>query len=232
MSIIHCDRISFSYDGHKVLDNISFTVEQGDYLCVVGANGAGKTTIMKGILGLKKPLQGSIRFGDGLKPTEIGYLPQQSDIQKDFPASVMEVVLSGCLNKLGWRPFYGKEHKQLALDNMERMRIADLKNKSYQELSGGQQQRVLLARALCAGSKLLVLDEPVSGLDPLMSAELYKSVQEIHAKGMAVVMISHDVNQVIKEANKVLHVGKEVFFGSTEEYVNSPVGQRFMGESL
>lgn len=232
MSMIHCDKASFSYDGTRILNKLSFTVERGDYLCIVGANGAGKTTIMKGILGLKKPLEGSIRFDDGLKPSEIGYLPQQSDIQKDFPASVMEVVLSGCLNKLGWRPFYGKKHRELALSNMERMQITELKNKSYQELSGGQQQRVLLARALCASSRLLVLDEPVTGLDPIMSAELYRAVEEIHQNGMAVVMISHDVHQAVKHANKVLHVGNELFFGSTEDYLSSAVGRRFMGETL
>lgn len=232
MSMIHCDKASFSYEGKQVVNSLSFRVEAGDYLCIVGANGAGKSTVLKGILGLKKPTEGSISFGDGLLPTEIGYLPQQSDIQKDFPASVFEVVLSGCLNKLGWRPFYSKAHKALAFSNMERMQVAELAKKSFQELSGGQQQRVLLARALCASGKLLVLDEPVTGLDPQMSAELYKAVEEIHKQGMAIVMISHDVHTAVKQANKVLHLGKENFFGSTQDYVESTIGKRFMGESL
>lgn len=232
MSMIHCDKASFSYEGKQVVSQLSFTVETGDYLCVVGANGAGKSTVLKGILGLKKPTEGSISFGDGLLPTEIGYLPQQSDIQKDFPASVFEVVLSGCLNKLGWRPFYSKAHKAVALANMERMQVAELAKKSFQELSGGQQQRVLLARALCASSKLLVLDEPVTGLDPQMSTELYKAVEDIHKQGMAIVMISHDVHTAVKQANKVLHLGKENFFGTTQAYVESTIGKRFMGESL
>ncbi len=230
MSIIAFENTSFSYDGTRVLQNINFTVQQGDYLCIVGPNGAGKTTLLKGLLGLKKPSTGNVVFGDGLKAKEIGYLPQQTQIQKDFPASVLEVIYSGCLNKLGYLPFYTRKHKQLVQKAVETLHIENLIHSSYQELSGGQQQRVRLARALCASSKVLVLDEPVNGLDPQISQDLYKTIEEIHAQGMAIVMISHDVHNAVKYANKILHIGKQVFFGITEEYVQSSIGMRFLGE--
>ena len=192
MALIKCENISLSYDGKNVITNLNLEISSGQYLCIIGENGSGKTTLMKGILGLKKPSDGEIIYGDGLKQNEIGYIPQQSVIQRDFPASVYEVVISGCINSMGLKPFYTKKEKKIALSNMERLGITELKNVPYNTLSGGQQQRVLLARALCATKKILLLDEPVSGLDPVVTAELYDIINSINDSGITVIMISHD----------------------------------------
>ncbi|MGE9972581.1 metal ABC transporter ATP-binding protein [Candidatus Pseudoscillospira sp. SGI.172] len=229
MSLLSCENVSFSYDGRLVAKEISFSVESGDYLCIVGENGAGKSTLMKGLLQLKRPSGGILRMGDGLKADEIGYLPQQNDVQKDFPADVFEVVLSGCLGRLGWRPFYGKKEKALAQEKMEQLGIAQLNKQCYRELSGGQQQRVLLARALCAAKKLLVLDEPAAGLDPLATKELYALISKINTEmKLTVVMVSHDMQSVLHYAHKILHLNtKQVFFGTAAEYRRTPLAQRF-----
>ena len=219
MRLITCKDISAGYEDGDVIRGLSFEVQSGDYLCVVGENGSGKTTLMKALLGLIKVSQGEISYGDGLNSKEIGYLPQQSNIQKDFPATVREVVLSGCLNKLGKRFFYGPEEKKTAEDNMARLNILSLADHSYRELSGGQQQRVLLARALCATSKLLVLDEPVTGLDTVTAEEMYQLIDRLNDEGITVIMISHDLGEVYHHADKVLAFDKEVFFGTVEEYV-------------
>ncbi len=222
MSVLACQDLAFSYDGKDVLKGVNFTLKQGEYLCIVGENGSGKTTLMKGLLHLNKPTKGKIVTGDGLKPNEIGYLPQQTQIQRDFPASVYEVVLSGCLNSMGRRLFYGKKHKQLVIDNLEALDILSLKNKCYRELSGGQQQRVLLARALCATQKMLLLDEPVTGLDPVAAEEFYRMIEKLNReKGITIIMVSHDVKGVVSHASHVLHLdGVQKFFGTMEEYKN------------
>lgn len=220
MSVLACQDLAFSYNGKDVLKGVNFTLKQGEYLCIVGENGSGKTTLMKGLLRLNKPTKGKIVTGDGLKPNEIGYLPQQTQIQRDFPASVYEVVLSGCLNSMGRRLFYGKKHKQLVIDNLEALDILSLKNKCYRELSGGQQQRVLLARALCATQKMLLLDEPVTGLDPVAAEEFYRMIEKLNReKGITIIMVSHDVKGVVSHASHVLHLdGVQKFFGTMEEY--------------
>lgn len=230
MAILKCENIGFSYDGKRVLENVSFSLNAGDYLCVVGENGSGKSTLIKGLLGLKAPDGGSISFGDGLKSTEIGYLPQQTQIQRDFPASVYEVVLSGCLNRLGRRARYGAEHRKIAEMNMERMSIDALKNACYHELSGGQQQRVLLARALCATGKLLLLDEPVTGLDPIATEEMYNLIKLVNlCDHITVIMVSHDVKAAVRYATHVLHLGKDAFFfGTVQEYRQSDPARRFL----
>ena len=195
MAILECRDLCFAYEGKRVLEGVNFALNAGDYLCVVGENGSGKSTLIKGLLGLKTPEQGSITLSDGLKATEIGYLPQQTQVQRDFPASVYEVVLSGCLNSLGGKLFYTKELKQRAMENMERMGIEEIRDESYQNLSGGQQQRVLLARALCATKKLLLLDEPVTGLDPIASGEMYNLIKLINlCDNISVIMVSHDIH--------------------------------------
>lgn len=229
MSLLICKNVSFSYDGKTVGKNITFNIEKGDYICIVGENGVGKSTLIKGILQLKTPINGSISIGDNLKPREIGYLPQQNEIQKDFPASVFEIVLSGCLNKLKWKPFYSKKEKLTAEEKMKQLGILNLKKQSYRELSGGQQRRVLLARALCATEKLLVLDEPVAGLDPLVTKELYELIAKINKDiGLTVVMVSHDIQNVLSYANKVLHLhNNNSFFGTVSEYSNTVLSQNF-----
>jgi zinc transport system ATP-binding protein len=227
--IIKCENAAFAYDGVIVTENLNFAVNEGDFLCIIGENGSGKSTLVKGILGLKKPCEGKISFGGGLKQNEIGYLPQQTVVQKDFPAAVKEVVLSGCRDRDGFRPFYTKEQKALAEKNMERLKISELKNHCYRELSGGQQQRVLLARALCATRKILLLDEPTAGLDPKVTADMYSLIKDINEKdGITIIMISHDVTSAIKYSNHILHMGSEIFFGTTEEYVQSDIGKKFV----
>ena len=223
MSLITCENLALGYEGREILHGLSFTVNAGDYLCIVGENGSGKTTLMKTVLGLRAPLSGSIRFGDSLRQTEIGYLPQQTAVQRDFPASVREIVLSGCQNALGRRPFYGKAERERAQQAIEKLGLSDLTRRCYRELSGGQQQRVLLARALCATKKLLLLDEPVSGLDPVVTAELYALIRDLNREGITVMMISHDLAAAEADASHILHVGSELFFGTKDEYLRSKV---------
>ena len=231
INYITCNNLSFTYDGMIAVKELNFTVEKNDYLCIVGENGAGKSTLIKGLLQLKKPSSGTIYMENGLLSKEIGYLPQQTTAQKDFPATVNEVVLSGCLNQLGIKPFYTKNEKALAEKNMETMGIAKLRNRCYRELSGGQQQRVLLARALCATKKLLLLDEPTAGLDPVATQELYELVQKINTDlGITIIMVSHDIQAAISYAKHILHLHHtQLFFGTTEVYQNSSVGRRFLG---
>lgn len=231
MSLITCENLSFAYEGVTVLQNLNFKVEQGDYLCILGENGAGKSTLMKGLLGLKKPSGGSVAFGEGLRAREIGYLPQQTPVQKDFPASVQEVVLSGCLSGMGLRPFYGKAEKERAARSMESLEITDLRERCYRDLSGGQQQRVLLARALCATKKLILLDEPVAGLDPLVTINMYKLIERINKDmGITVIMVSHDIQAATRYATHILHLGedRQLFFGRREDYRHSAAYHSFM----
>lgn len=228
MSQIICENVSLGYENRAILKNLNFTVNAGDYLCIVGENGSGKSTLMKTILALTPPVSGSIRMGDGLRPAEIGYLPQQTQVQRDFPASVQEIVHSGFQGRCGLRPFLRREEKEEAKRNMERMGIAQFARKCYRDLSGGQQQRVLLARALCATQKCLLLDEPVSGLDPKVTAEMYEMIASLHREGITVIMISHDLGAALDYATHILHIGDEVFFGTREEYLSSHVGRRFL----
>jgi len=229
MTLIICRDVSFAYDGRVVVDGLNFEVNKGDYLCIVGENGSGKTTLMKGLLGLSRPKSGTITMGGGLKSTAIGYLPQQNQIQKDFPASVNEVVLSGRLSSRGIRPFYSKRDKQIARINMEKLGVLPIAKKSFRELSGGQQQRVLLSRALCATKEVLLLDEPVAGLDPLVTTELYRTIQSLSREGITIIMISHDIHGATEYASHILHLqNRQVFFGSVGEYKASEAGGRFL----
>lgn len=230
MSQIECKDINVKYEGQEVLKDISFSIEAGDYLCIVGENGAGKSTLVKTILGLENTKTGEILFGEGLDKNQVGYLPQQTQAQKDFPASVYEVVLSGCLNSKGISPFYSHKDKKLANEMINSLGIQKIKKKSFRELSGGQQQRVLLARALCATKKIIVLDEPITGLDPTVTREMYDLIKEINKKGITIIMVSHDINFAINNASKILHLKKNIkFFGNTSDYVNSEVGKKFIG---
>lgn len=230
MALITIKDLSIGYDSKAVISGLNFSVNSGDYLCIVGENGSGKTTLMKTLLNLRSPLEGEIVFGDGLKGNEIGYLPQQTVVQKDFPAAVKEIVISGCQGRVGRRPFYSKEEKQLAEENMKRMGIHDLKNRCYRELSGGQQQRVLLARALCATQKILLLDEPVSGLDPKVTQEMYSLISELNEEGVTVIMISHDIEAAVKYSSHILHISDRIFYGKKEDYLKSEAGRRFLEE--
>ena len=220
MAVLECEALTIGYAGKPVLEHLSFSVRAGDYLCIVGENGSGKSTLMKTLLGLIPPISGTIRRGCGLRPNEIGYLPQQTELQKDFPASVWEVVLSGCQNRGGFRPFYGKAEKAQARENLERLGIGALQNKRYCELSGGQRQRVLLARALCATRTLLLLDEPVTGLDPQAAAEMYALVKKLNQKEcVTVMMISHDMDAALRDGNRILRLGASPFFGSRDSFL-------------
>ena len=222
MALLACQNVSLKYDANVIVRDITFSVNAGDYLCVVGENGSGKTTLIKTLLGLHAPSSGTIVTGNGLKRNEIGYLPQQTLVQRDFPASVYEIVLSGCQGRCGMRPFYNKAEKRLALESMERMGIARFAGRSYRDLSGGQQQRVLLARAFCSTQKLLLLDEPVSGLDPNATEDMYRLIQELHDDGVTIIMISHDIPSALRYATHILHIGGErATFQTKEDFVKN-----------
>lgn len=232
MALITCNNATFGYGTDIVLTEIDFRINSGDYLCIVGENGAGKSTLVKGLLKLISPLKGSVEMSDGLNPDEIGYLPQQTMIQRNFPASVIEVVMSGRINSMGFRPWYSRADIRAAREKLNLMGIEELEKRCYQELSGGQQQRVLLARALCAASKALLLDEPVAGLDPVATSELYELINRInHEMSMTIIMVSHDMNAAMKYASHILHLShKQLFFGTTKEYRESRYGREFLGE--
>ncbi|NLE13277.1 MAG: ABC transporter ATP-binding protein [Clostridiales bacterium] len=228
MALLTVRNLSLGYDSHIIAENLNFSVNKGDYLCIVGENGSGKTTLMKTLLNLREPVRGQILFGDGLKKNEIGYLPQQTAVQKDFPASVREIVLSGCQGRCGLRPFYNREEKRLSEENMARMGISEFANRCYRELSGGQQQRVLLARALCATRKALLLDEPASGLDPKVTAEMYGLIAGLNREGITIIMITHDIAAAVRYTTHILHIGAAVFCGTRDEYLESDIGKLFM----
>ncbi len=221
MALLKCENLCLGYDGREILHNLNFEITEGEYLCILGENGSGKSTLMRTILGLQQPLSGQVLTGDGFRQNEIGYLPQQTPVQRDFPASVWEIVLSGCQGQCGFRPIYTKKEKQTAVDNMKRMGIFEFAKCCYRELSGGQQQRVLLARALCATKKMLLLDEPVTGLDPKATIEMYRLIEQLNKEGITVIMISHDLNAARLYAKTILHIGSSIFFGTKEEYFES-----------
>ena len=231
MAQITCKNLTLGYENRAIQENLNFSINAGDYLCIVGENGSGKSTLMKTLLHLQPPISGTIELGDGLRKNEIGYLPQQTLVQRDFPASVKEIVLSGCQGRCGWRPFYNKEDKEIARKAMEKMMIQDLQDRCYRELSGGQQQRVLLARALCAAKKILLLDEPVSGLDPKVTAEMYQLIEDLNKKDeMTIIMISHDIETAVRFATHILHIGEHCFFGTKKQYLESSLGRHFTGQ--
>lgn len=230
--IFECKDVTLGYDNKVVAKNLNFKIDQGDYLCVVGENGTGKSTLIKTLLGLIKPLNGEVIANvQGKNHKGVGYLPQQTQAQKDFPASVWEVVLSGVLNNDHRCPFYNKKDKAEAEKNMEKLNILDLKKRCYRELSGGQQQRVLLARALCATDSVLILDEPVTGLDPAASMELYETIKDLNKKeNVTIIMVSHDIKNALNYATHILHLEQENdFFGTVEEYKKSNVSNMFLG---
>lgn len=232
MAQILCEKLTVGYEGKAILKDLDFAVEKGQYLCIAGENGAGKSTLMKTLVRLQAPIEGKILLLEGVTADEIGYLPQQTHVQRDFPASVREIVLSGCQNQCRFRPFYSRTEKNMAENAMKKMGIEHLAERCYRELSGGQQQRVLLARALCAAKQVLFLDEPTAGLDPKVTAELYELVAELNRKdGLTVVMISHDIETAVNYASHILHIGKQTFFGTTEEYRNSPFWKTFANMS-
>ena len=227
--LIDCRDAALGYEGRPIWEHLSFRVRRGDYLCIVGDNGSGKSTLLKSLLGLLRPLSGEIHLDDSVRRGVIGYLPQQTRAQKDFPATVSEVVLSGFLSARGWKFFYTPAQKSQALQHMGKLGILELKDRCYRELSGGQQQRVLLARALCAARSLLILDEPITGLDPAAAQDLYKTLSYLNRKeGMAVVMVTHDLRAALRSARTVLHIGRSSYFlGTVKDYLASPQGRRF-----
>lgn len=230
MSQIIVKNVSLGYDGKTFIEGLDLSVSKGDYLCIVGENGSGKSTLIKALVGLKKVTDGKIFASGDFAPNEIGYLSQGAKIQSDFPASVMEIVLSGFSKKMGFRPFYTKTEKQIAYEKLKKLGIKEISKKSFKELSGGQQQRVLLARALCSTSKILILDEPVTGLDPIIANELYELIAKLNKEeGLTVIMVSHDISSAVKYASHILHLGnKPLFFGTTSDYLKSNVGQAFI----
>ncbi len=230
MALIRCENVSLGYDGLQVIKNINFEINSGDYYSIIGRNGSGKSTLLKALLRLKSPENGKIVYGEDLSQKGIGYLAQQTPVQKDFPASVSEVVLSGCIKGRGFKPFYTKSDKELAYEKMNFLGIMSIKNKCFRELSGGQQQRVLLARAMCAAKRILFLDEPVTGLDPVVTTEFFDIIKRMHKDGMTIVMVSHDIHCAVKYSSRILHLENGVLFdGTAEEYKHSKVGIEFVG---
>ena len=229
--LLKCEHVDFGYENYDVVKDVSLEICQGDYLCIVGENGSGKSTLMKGLLGLLKPTGGSLMVSDDLKRSGIGYLPQQTPAQKDFPATVQEVVISGCLGKRGNRPFNSKKERETAAVNMERLGITDLRKSCYRDLSGGQKQRTLIARALCATDRLLILDEPITGLDPSTTQDFYRVIRHLNREEqVAVLMVSHDIQNIVAQANKILHLKQSVlFYGSVEDYKQAECGREFLG---
>lgn len=219
MELIRFENLSLRYGNRVLFKDLNFSIYEGDYFCIAGENGSGKTTLMNAILGMKEPAEGKITISNDIK-NGIGYLPQQKSLQKDFPASVYEVVISGFQKKRGFRPFYNNKEKEIADNNMKRLGILDIKKQCFGELSGGQQQRVLISRALCATDKIILLDEPVTGLDKETTEEMYKIINELNDAGVTIVMISHDASATIRYASRVLHLGNKVFVGTNEDYKN------------
>lgn len=229
--LISCEHVDFGYESHDAVRDLTMQIGAGDYLCIVGANGSGKSTLVKGLLGLLKPTGGTLSISEELRRGGIGYLPQQTVSQKDFPATVREVVMSGFLNRMGNRPFYRRQEKEEALDNLGRLGIRELAGRCYRELSGGQQQRVLIARALCSTRRLMILDEPVTGLDPSAIQEFYGILQGLNQEGVAIVMVSHDIQNVLRFANRVLHLDQRVlYYGDAQGYAASPASRMFLGD--
>lgn len=228
--LLACRDVSLGYERRPLLEHLNFTVRAGDYVAVLGENGSGKSTLLKSLLGLTPPLAGVIER-TAQEAGQLGYLPQQTPAQRDFPASVEEVVLSGFLNRRGFRLGYSAQERAAALMRMGKLGVLDLKDKCYRELSGGQQQRVLLCRALCAASELLILDEPTTGLDPAASQDLYKLLRYLNQKeNMAILMVTHDLSAALREARTILHIGqRRCFLGTPEEYLRDECGRRFGG---
>lgn len=226
MALISAKDLTIGFGDLVLYRDLSFDISEGDYVFVIGENGTGKTTLMRTLLGLRRPVKGEV-VTDGLKLSEIGYLPQQTIVQRDFPASVREIVLSGFVGRLGVRPFYSPKQKKTALDAMKRFGIDDLASRCYRDLSGGQQQRVLLARTLCAATKVLLMDEPVAGLDPFVTEEFYGFVEKLNREGMTIIMISHDIAAAKKYATHILHIKNEPSFTGKDEYFASGKGNEF-----
>ncbi|MGN0613273.1 MAG: metal ABC transporter ATP-binding protein [Porcipelethomonas sp.] len=226
---LKCENVSLGYDGCVVTEGLNFTVSEGDYLYILGENGSGKSTLIKTLLNLRPQMSGEITMSGGIGRNEIGYLPQQTIVQRDFPASVKEIVLSGCINRCGLRPFYNRDERALASDAMEKLGITHLAKRCYRELSGGQQQRVLLARAMCAARKMLLLDEPVTGLDPKATNEMYELIAKLNSRDkITIIMVSHDIHAAVQYASHILHIGsKQMFFGTKDDYLSSSVGKAF-----
>ena len=230
MPLLECSHLVLGYPGRLLTDDLSFSLEERQCLCILGENGSGKSTLVRTLLHLQPPLGGTIRLGNGLSPKEIGYLPQQTAVQRDFPATVLEVVLSGFIGHLGWRVFYGRKEKEAARRQMARLGVDGLEKQSFRELSGGQRQRVLLARALCAARRLLLLDEPTAGLDPAMQVEMYRLVQSLcEEDGMGIIMVSHDLHEAVGHATHILHMAPKPFWGSREAYLKKASENRFSG---
>jgi len=233
MELLNCENVQVNYDDRRVISDLSFSVNYGDYLCIVGDNGAGKSTLIKCILGLKQISGGTMTFDRDMSRNQIGYVSQSSSSDSDFPATVMEVTLSGCLSRHGFSPFYSKAEKNSAMEILSKMGLADLANESYKNLSGGQQKRVFLSRALMASEKLLILDEPVAALDPVATEEFYETMDVLHKEGLTLIMVSHDIHTAVHRATHILHLSNQVpnFFGTRAEYLNSPIGSSYLGNS-
>ena len=229
-ALVDITDLTLSYEGRAIIEGLSLTVCEGDYLCIIGENGSGKSTLMNALLGIIKPTHGKIAYHH-MARNQIGVLPQQTPVQNDFPATVREVVTAGCLARAKKGPFLDRDAKALAFTNMEKLGITSLEARPFRELSGGQRQRVLISRALCAAEKMLVLDEPVTGLDPATTADIYALFRDLNRAGMTIVSVTHDVRAALKYSNKILRINKDsIFFGTVEEYKTLPEAARYLSD--
>lgn len=219
--LVEVKNLTVKYANSVVIDKASFSVTEGDFICVVGANGSGKSTLIKTLLGLISPAEGKVEFLGGLKRTQVGYLPQESRIEQGFPATVTEVVLSGTLGRLGRIPIYRKAEKERAKEALKLLKITKLEDKSFSGLSGGERQKVLLARALVATEKLLILDEPSNNLDQRSRAGFYKILKQLNEEAkLTILMITHDLDAEDLIGNKILSIkNAKVELTTTEEFL-------------
>lgn len=221
MTLIECKKLSVGYDKKVVCKDINFKVEAGEYLCIMGENGSGKSTLLKTILGLNKPVSGKVVFEKSLSKNGLGYLPQQNDFQRDFPATVREVIMSGFISQMGLRPFYNKAEKNKANQIIDFLGLVNLTKNGFKELSGGQQQRVLLARALCATDKILVLDEPTNGLDSKTTNQFYRLLKDLNNSGLTIIMVSHNLDKVMEYASNIVYLKDSMIFSGTKQEFES-----------
>lgn len=220
-ALLICRNLAVGYDGIRQCENISFTLHEGEHLSVIGRDGSGKTALVSAILGLDSPMEGEVTYCGGLKRSEIGCMPQNDMLMGN--ARVLDTVLAGCLGGMNkW--FVGRGEKQRAMDCLTELGAADLAARRMGELSGGQRQRVLLARALCSAERLLILDEPLRGLDAVAAEELLCLIHRIgEERNVSVIFINPPTPR-----GTVLHLaGKPVFYGTAEAYASSLPGQYF-----
>lgn len=215
--ILEVKNLKVSYNSHTAIENVSFKINQGEYIALVGENGSGKSTLIKAIMGLKKEDEGEVKFD--LDLSEVSYLAQTDLKGIDFPATSKEIIMTGC-QKRGKLPFYTKQDKENFKQVVQELKIEDLINKRIGDLSGGQKQRVLLARSLIRNPKMIILDEPQTGLDVNITKELYKILEKLNKeKNVTIMMATHDLDELESIKPRIICIAKTIKYdGKFEEW--------------